>query len=222
MHAALLRDGEHAGRDQVARLMGQAGLRGAKPRGEPWRTTISDPTAQKRPDLVQRDFTAPAPDRLWVGDFTYLDALRMALAIRQPGADFTLVSHSDQGSQYLSEDYTQVLDDARVLASVGTVGDAYDNAMAESFVDSFKTELIRDRVWHSNTKLELAIVEYVAWFNTRRTHSSIGNRPPVEHEADWRRLTSQPNTLPSPETLFTLNAAAGGTAPPGPSPMLSS
>jgi transposase InsO family protein len=73
-----------------------------------------------------------------------------------------------------------------VLASVGSVGDAYDNAMAESFVDSFKTELIRDRVWRSNTQLELAIVEYVAWFNTRRIHSSIENRPPVEHENEWR------------------------------------
>ena len=82
------------------------------------------------------------------------------------------------------------------------------NAIAESFVDSFKTELIRDRVWRSNTKLELAIVEYVAWFNTRRLHSSIGNRPPVEHEAQWRsQHTSQPDTLSSPLTLFTLNAA---------------
>ena len=81
-----------------------------------------------------------------------LDALRMALATRSPGADFTLVAHTDQGSQYVSEDYTQQLDDARVLASVGSVGDAYDNAMAESFVDSFKTELIRDRVWRSNTQ----------------------------------------------------------------------
>ncbi len=113
-----------------------------------------------------------------------------------------------ESAQYLSEDYTQQLDDARVLASVGSVGDAYDNALAESFVDSFKTELIKDRVWHSNTKLELAIVEWVAWFNTRRLHSSIANRPPVEHEADWRaRLASHSNTLSSPEALFTLNAA---------------
>ena len=117
------------------------------------------------------------------------------------------MAHTDQGSQYVSEDYTQQLDDAKVLASVGSVGDAYDNAMAESFVDSFKTELIKDRVWHSNTKLELAIVEWVAWFNTRRLHSSIGNRPPVEHEAEWRRLVSQPDTLSPPRTLFTLNAA---------------
>jgi transposase InsO family protein len=91
-----------------------------------------------------------------------------------------------ESAQYVSEDYVQVLDDAKVLASVGSVGDAYDNAMAESFVDSFKTELIRDRVWRSNTQLELAIVEYVAWFNTRRIHSSIENRPPVEHENEWR------------------------------------
>jgi putative transposase len=217
LHAQLVREGEHAGRDRVARLMRCADVRGAKRRGRPWRTTIADPEGHKRPDLVGRDFSAPAPDRLWVGDFTYLrswegklyfafiidvfsrmivgwqlaghmrtdlvlDALRMALATRQPGADFTLVAHTDQGSQYISEDYTQQLDDARVLASVGSVGDAYDNALAESFVDSFKTELIADRVWRSNAQLELAIVEYVAWFNTRRLHSSLGNIPPLEHE----------------------------------------
>ena len=84
--------------------------------------------------------------------------------------------------QYTSEDYTQELDDARVLASVGSVGDAYDNALAESFVDSYKTELIADRVWRTHTQLELATVEYVAWFNTRRLHSALGNIPPHEHE----------------------------------------
>ncbi len=77
-----------------------------------------------------------------------LDALRMALTRRQRGADVDLVHHSDAGSQYTSIDFQQVLDDHQVLASIGSVGDAYDNAMAESFVDSFKTELIRDRVWH--------------------------------------------------------------------------
>jgi putative transposase len=112
-----------------------------------------------------------------------LDALRMALGLRQPGADFTLVAHTDAGSQYTSEDYTQQLDDARVLASIGSVGDAYDNALAESFVDSFKTELIRDRVWRTNTQLELAVVEYVAWFNTARLHSALGYRPPLKHQA---------------------------------------
>jgi putative transposase len=164
LHAQLVREGETAGRDQIARLMRCAGIQGAKRRGKAWRTTIADAEAQRASDLVDRDFTAPAPDRLWVGDFTYLrswegrsffsfiidvfsrmivgwqiarhmrtslvlDALRMALAIRQPGADFQLVSHTDNGSQYVSEDYTQQLDDAKVLASVGSVGDCYDKAL---------------------------------------------------------------------------------------------
>ena len=229
----LRRQGERVGRDRVARLMRQAGVRGAKRRGKPWRTTIADPKAQKRPDLVQRDFTADRPDALWVGDLTYLrtwegrmyfaflidvfsrmivgwqiathmrcdlvlDALRMALGTRQPGADVRLVQHTDQGSQYTAEDYTQVLDDHRVLASVGTVGDCFDNALAESFVDSYKTELIADRVWRTNAQLELATVEYVGWFNHRRLHSSIGNRPPVEHEREyWARLALGLETFPA-------------------------
>ena len=176
------------------------------------------PTAQRRPDLVERDFSAASPDRLWVGDFTYLrswegasffafvidafsrkvvgwqlashmrtdlvlDALRMALGQREPGADFELVAHTDRGSQYTSADYTQELDDHRVLASVGSVGDAYDNAMAESFVDTFKTELIADRVWRSRSQLELAVVEYIAWFNNDRLHESLGDVSPVEFES---------------------------------------
>jgi putative transposase len=112
-----------------------------------------------------------------------LDALRMALTTRDPGADVELIHHSDAGSQYTSFDYAQTLDDAGVRASIGTVGDAYDNAMAESFVDSFKTELIRDRVWQSRSQLELAIVSYVAWFNNERLHSALGDLPPAEHEA---------------------------------------
>jgi putative transposase len=94
-----------------------------------------------------------------------LDALRMALGQREPGADFALVAHTDRGSQYTSADYTQELDDHGVLASVGSVGDAYGNAIAESFVDTFKTELIADRVWRTRSQLELAVVGYVAWFN---------------------------------------------------------
>jgi putative transposase len=185
------------------KAMGQHGVQGAKHRGKPWRTTTSDPRALRAPDRVERDFTAPAPDRLWVADFTYLrcwegvvffsfvidaysrrivgwqfashmrtdlvlDALRMALTRRPAGADIELVHHSDAGSQYTSYAFAQVLDDHGVLASIGTVGDAYDNAMAESFVDTFKTELVADRVWRSRSQLELAIVEYVAWFNNSR------------------------------------------------------
>jgi putative transposase len=74
-----------------------------------------------------------------------------------------------------------------VLASIGTVGDAYDNAAAESFVDSFKTELIRDRVWRTCSQLELALVEYVVWFNTERLRTSLGGVPPAEFERDQAR-----------------------------------
>jgi putative transposase len=111
-----------------------------------------------------------------------LDALRMALGTRRPGAAVALVHHSDRGSQYTSVDYTQTLTDHGVLASVGSVGDAYDNALAESFVDSFKTELIADRVWRARSQLELAVVEYVGWFNHTRLHEALGDIPPAEFE----------------------------------------
>jgi putative transposase len=111
-----------------------------------------------------------------------LDALRMALGRRGAGADVELIHHSDRGSQYTSIDYTQTLADHHVLASVGSVGDAYDNALAESFLDSFKTELIADRVWQSRSQLELAVVEYIGWYNHGRLHESLGDMPPVEYE----------------------------------------
>jgi transposase InsO family protein len=87
-----------------------------------------------------------------------------------------------ESAQYPSIDYTQTLADHRVLASVGSVGDAYDNALAESFVDSFKTELIADRVWRSRTQLELAVVEYIGWYNGARLHASLADVPPTEYE----------------------------------------
>jgi putative transposase len=217
MWIALRREGEEVGRGRVQRLMREAGIQGAKRRGKAWRTTKPDPLAHRRPDLVERDFSAEGPNRLWVADLSYLrcgegnlffafvidafsrkvvgwqlaphmrtdlvlDALRMALGQREPGADVELVHHSDRGSQYTSIDYTQTLDDHGVLASVGSVGDAYDNAMAESFVDSFKTELIADRSWRSRAQLELAVVEYIAWFNNDRLHESLGDLPPAEFE----------------------------------------
>jgi transposase InsO family protein len=111
-----------------------------------------------------------------------LDALRMALSRRRRGADVELVHHSDAGSQYTSTDFTQTLDDYQVLGSIGSVGDALDNAMAESFVDSFKTELIADRVWQTRSQLELAIVEWVGWFNHVRLHQALGDIPPAEFE----------------------------------------
>ena len=217
MWKALRRAGEIVGRGRVERLMRTHGLQGAKRRGKPWRTTTPDPFALRRPDLVQRDFSADGPNRLWVGDFTYLrcwqgvvffafildaysrrivgwqfashmrtelvlDALRMAICQRGPGAEVELVAHTDRGSQYTSQAYTDALADAGILASVGSVGDAYDNSMAESFVDSFKTELIADRVWRTRSQLELAIVEYVGWFNDARLHEALGDLPPAEFE----------------------------------------
>ena len=218
MWKALRRAGEPVGRGRVERLMRTHGICGAKRRGKPWRTTTPDPAARRRPDLVDRDFTASGPNELWVADLTYLrcwegvvffafiidafsrrivgwqlaghmrttlvlDALRMALHQRGGGADVELVHHSDRGSQYTSIDYTQTLADHGVLASVGSVGDAYDNALAESFVDSFKTELIIDRVWRTRNQLELAVVEYLGWFNTARLHQPLGDVPPAEFEA---------------------------------------
>ena len=233
---ALVRAGEQAPRCQVQRLMREAEIRGAKRRGRPWRTTKPDPEAQRRADLVERKFTAEAPNRLWVADLSYLrswegvvffafvldvfsrlvvgwqlashmrtdlvlDALRMALGTRGPGADIALVHHSDRGSQYTSADYTQELSDHGVLASVGSVGDAYDNAMAESFVDSLKTELIADRVWRSRSQLELGLVEYVSWFNNDRLHESLGDIPPVEFEAIWLAETGGDPNGRSPAAL---------------------
>jgi putative transposase len=84
--------------------------------------------------------------------------------------------------QYTSIDYTQVLDDHQVLASIGTVGDALDNALSEFFVDSYKTELIADRIWRTKAQLELATVAWVAWFNRQRLHEALGDIPPVEFE----------------------------------------
>jgi putative transposase len=227
---ALLRAGEDVGRDRVKRLMRAEGIQGAKRRGKPWRTTRPDPTARRRLDLVQRDFTASGPDELWVADLSYLrcweglvffafvidafsrrvvgwqlaphmrttlvlDALRMALGTRAPGADVALVHHSDRGSQYTSIDYTQTLADHGVLASVGSVGDAYDNALAESFVDSFKTELIADRVWRSRAQLELAVVEYLGWFNHTRLHQALSDLPPAEFEAQALRAQAAPQAI---------------------------
>jgi putative transposase len=236
MWKALRRAGEHVPRCRVQRLMRANRIVGAKRRGKPWRTTKADPQALRRPDLVQRDFSASRSNELWVADLSYLrcwqglvyfafvidaysrmivgwqlathmrtdlvlDALKMALGLRGPGADVELVHHSDRGSQYTSDDYTQTLDDHGVLASVGSVGDAYDNALAESFVDSFKTEMIADRVWRTRSQLELAVVEYVGWFNNARLHESLGDIPPAEYEQTYLDRRAVAASLRSPYGL---------------------
>ena len=176
MWIALRRAGEQVGRGRVARLMGEAGIQGAKRRGRPWRTTTPDPSALRRPNLVQRDFTATGPDRLWVGDFPYLRS-------REGVSYFSFVidafSRKVLGRQPASHMRTDlVLDALRMALGQRAPG----NAMAESFVDTFKTELIADRVWRSRSQLEPAVVEYVSWFNNERLHESLGDLPPAELE----------------------------------------
>ena len=108
-----------------------------------------------------------------------LTALDMAVEQRRP-AD--VIHHSDQGCQYTSIAFGLRCREAGVRPSMGSVGDAYDNALAESFLDSFKTELIADRVWRSRSQLELAIVESIGWYNGARLHASLGDVPPTEYE----------------------------------------
>jgi putative transposase len=221
----LNREGTRVARCTVERLMRQAGLRGAV-RGKTWtRTTF--PGGQDRPaDLVDRDFRAPSPNRLWVADLTYvkthagwayvafvidvfsrfvvgwqastslrtdlaLDALEMAMWSRRDHDLNGLVHHSDRGVQYLAIRYSERLAQAGAVASVGSRGDSYDNALAESFNGLYKTELIRRQgPWRGLDDVEFATLEYIDWFNHRRLHGETGMVPPVEFEqAHYRQTT---------------------------------
>ena len=127
-----------------------------------------------------------------------LDALRMALTRRPAGADVELVHHSDAGSQYTSFDFQP--DSSTTTACwprSARSATPTTTRMAESFVDTFKTELIADRVWRTRTQLELAIVEWVAWYNTHRLHESLGDIPPAEHE--HHHTTLYATTPPPPK-----------------------
>ena len=216
----LRREGFDVGRDRVARLMDELGLRGAT-RTKRVRTTTPAPVSQRPADLVERVFTASAPDRLWVADLTYvwtrggfcyaafvidafsrrilgwrvssslrtdlaLDALEMAIFTRGDGDLAGLVHHSDRGGQYLAIRYTERLDDAGVVNSVGSKGDSFDNALAETVNGLYKAELIDRRgPWRSVDQVELATSEWVHWWNTDRLHSASGDMPPAEYEAAY-------------------------------------
>ena len=212
----LHREGTTIGRDRVARLMRQAGLHGVR-RGRKHFTTRRDEKAARPPDLVERDFTARAPDRLWLSDITYVrtwsgfcyvafvedafsrmivgwsiathlrtslatEALEMAVwrrGVRVEG----LIHHSDAGGQYTSVAYSERLASYGIAPSVGSVGDSFDNAMAESAIGLYKTELIRRHgPWRSPEQVEIATLEYIDWFNFRRLHGEIGHVPPAEFE----------------------------------------
>ena len=117
-----------------------------------------------------------------------LDALEMAIWRRQlHGGE--LVHHSDAGCQYTSFRYTSRLAEVGVMPSIGSVADSYDNAMAESLIGTFKAELIDRRSWRHRDEVEFAVLEWVAWYNTRRLHSSIGDIPPAEFEANYYAST---------------------------------
>jgi len=129
-----------------------------------------------------------------------LDALEMAIWQRdrdrppgrprpEPGS---LIHHSDRGCQYVSFRYATHLADLGVVASVGSVADSYDNAMAEALNGTFKAELIHRQTWRTRDQVELAVVEWVGWYNHRRLHSAIGNVPPAEHEATYYRSINTP------------------------------
>ncbi|MER8422081.1 IS3 family transposase [Mesorhizobium sp. M0166] len=223
----LQREGFDVARCTVARLMKAMGLEGII-RGKPIRTTVSDKAAPCPLDHVNRQFHAPAPNMLWVSDFTYvatwtgfvyvafvidtyarrivgwrvsrtahasfvLDALEQALHDRRPVQGGGLIHHSDRGSQYVSIRYTERLAEAGVEPSVGSVGDSYDNALAETINGLYKAEVIHRRgPWRSFEAVEFATLEWVDWFNNRRLLEPIGNIPPAEAEERYYAMLDEP------------------------------
>jgi len=218
--AQLNREGHRVARCTVERLMRDLGLRGVT-RGKPRRTTVAGTAAERPRDLVERRFTAPAPNRLWVADITYVrtwsgfvyvafvtDAYSRRIvgwqASRSLRSDLALhaleqaiwerdragrsvagvIHHSDRGGQYLSIRYSERLAANAAVASVGSRGDSYDNALAETIIGLYKTELVRHRgPWRGLDDLELATLEWVDWFNNRRLHHhNPGRIPPAEAE----------------------------------------
>ncbi|WP_235201571.1 IS3 family transposase [Microbacterium sp. CH12i] len=213
------RAGINIGRDQTGRLMRAAGIEGAT-RTKRVKTTRPDPTSARHPDLVNREFTATAPNRLWVTDLTFvptwagvayvcfiidvfsrmivgwrcashmrtemvLDAIEMARWGR--GAHHhDLRCHSDAGSQFTSVRYGERLAEIGATPSIGTVGDSYDNALAETVNGYYKTELVRGPArpgpWKTVEDLELATLGWVHWHNTQRLHGYLGDVPPAEFE----------------------------------------
>lgn len=209
------REGFDVARCTVERLMRQLGIQGVI-RGKAQKTTRPDKALTCPRDKVNRQFRAPAPNMLWVSDFTYvstwqgfvyvafvidtfanrivgwrasrspqtqfvLDALEQALYERRPVGD--LIHHSDRGSQYVSIRYTERLAEAGIEPSVGSVGDSYDNALAETIIGLFKAEVIhRLGPWKTADAVEWETLQWVDWFNNRRLLQPIGNIPPAEAE----------------------------------------
>ncbi|EHS51053.1 Integrase catalytic region [Rhizobium sp. PDO1-076] len=223
----LQREGYDIARCTVARLMRMMELQGVI-RGKPVKTTVSDKSAPCPFDRVNRQFFAPAPNMLWLSDFTYvatwqgfvyvafvidafarrivgwrasrtahasfvLDALDQALHDRRPVKRGGLVHHSDRGSQYVSIRYSERLAEAGIEPSVGSVGDSYDNALAETINGLYKAEVIHRRgPWRNFEAVEFATLEWVDWFNNRRLLEPIGNIPPAEAEDRYYAMLDAP------------------------------
>jgi putative transposase len=180
----------------VERLMREVGIQGAV-RGKRVITTIPGGRVQRAPDLVDRDFVAAAPNRYWVADFTHVKtwsaAVYVAFVVDTFSRRIELIHHSDAGSQYTSFKLAEHLDAAGIAASIGSVGDAYDNALMESTIGLLKTELIKpQRPWKTLSQVELATAEWVDWYNHRRLHGEIGPLPPVEYEANYYTELTKP------------------------------
>ena len=221
----LQREGFDIARCTVARLMRMMGLQGII-RGKPAKTTVSDKAAPCPLDRVNRQFRAPAPNMLWLSDFTYvatwqgfvyvafvidafarrivgwrasrtaqagfvLDALDQALHDRRPIHRGGLIHHSDRGVQYVSIKYSERLAEAGIEPSVGSVGDSYDNALAETINGLYKAEVIHRRSWRNLEAVELATLDWVDWFNHKRLLGPIGNIPPAEAEAVYHQQQCQ-------------------------------
>jgi len=215
---AARRAGHDIGRDQTARLMKALDIEGVR-RGKRVRTTIPGEKADRPPDLVDRDFTAQAPNRLWVTDLTFvstwagvayvcfivdaysrkivgwrvaahmrtamvLDALEMARWSRGTKLE-GLVAHSDAGSQFTSIRYGERLAELGAVPSIGSVGDSYDNTLAETVNGLYKTELIYgpgQGPWKTIEEVELATLGWVHWYNRERLHGYLEDVPPDEFE----------------------------------------
>lgn len=232
MHALMRRQGWQVGRDQTARLMKLAGVQGVR-RSKRTFTTKSDPTTVKPGDLVNRQFTALAPRRLWVADVTYVatwsgfayvafvtdvfsrrivgwrvastlkaDVLPLQaldMAAWDAGGDLAgLVHHADHGSNYLAVVYTDRIVELGAKPSTGSVGDSYDNALAEAVNGLFKTELIRHRgPWRTVEQVELATLEWVWWWNNSRLHGELDYRTPIEIEQAYYADQESPLLAPA-------------------------
>jgi putative transposase len=237
VHAVLKRDGVAVGRKRVERLMREADLAGVSPRRTGF--TRRDPKATLAPDLVQRDFTAPAPNRLWVTDLTmiptsegplWLSAIRDAFSRRvvawetsaRADADLVLttleyalasrevepgqlIHHADHGCQYTSIKLTTRLMRAGIEASMGSVGDSYDNALAENLWILIKTEGLRGRTFTTRAKANLALFEYIdGFYNSRRIQEKLGWLSPIEFEEKYyaeQATAERANLKPRQPTL---------------------